>query len=318
MLQRAGQCLRKRALVTSSFGSCSFALNSSYQQYPTCAFSSSSSVSSRSSNDRDNTSSALNNSVSSEEVSKFSAMASTWWKVDHNPLISMNPIRMSFILQQIANQHKINIQQTSSSYKPLSNLKALDVGCGGGLLSESLARLGANVTAVDPSEEVVKAARIHSMKQNDTKDIDYKGGMSVEELANMKEYRHSFDIVCVLEVIEHATDPKSLMQGAISLLKQPTDTHPGGMLFVSTINRTAKSYAVAIVGGEYLTQKLPIGTHDWKQFLSPKEVNLLVQNFGMEEVDKKGMILKPPFWDLKWYLDSNDFDVNWIGSYMHK
>lgn len=258
-------------------------------------------------------------SVSEEEVSKFSSMASTWWKVDHNPLISMNPIRMSFITEQIGIQHSINIQHDKTSFEPFKGLKALDVGCGGGLLSESLARLGASVTAVDPSAEVAKAAQIHSQRHVKTRDIDYKGGMSVEELASQEMYQSSFDIVCVLEVIEHATDPKSLMQSAVSLLKKPSPDGlvPGGMLFVSTVNRTAKSFGIAIVGGEYVTGKLPVGTHDWNKFLSPREVHELVQDFGLGEVDKRGMILRPPFYDLKWYLDAQDFDVNWIGSYRH-
>ena len=265
------------------------------------------------------TNNSTKTSVSEEEVSKFSSMASTWWKVDHNPLISMNPIRMSFITEQIGKQRSIKIQHDKTTFEPFKGLKALDVGCGGGLLSESLARLGASVTAVDPSKEVAKAAQIHSQRDVKTSSIEYKGGMSVEELASQEIYQSSFDIVCVLEVIEHATDPKSLMQSAVSLLKKPSqDGHgPGGMLFVSTINRTAKSFGIAIVGGEYVTGKLPIGTHDWNKFLAPKEVHEMVQDFGLGEVDKRGMMLRPPFYDLKWYLDAQDFDVNWIGSYRH-
>jgi len=261
---------------------------------------------------------AHKNSVSEEEVLKFSNLASTWWKVEHNPLISMNPIRMSFISEQISKQHSIPLHHNAKAYEPFKGLKALDVGCGGGLLSESMARLGASVIAVDPSQEVAKAAQIHSRRDPKTSNIDYKGGMSVEELAANKEYQSSFDIVCVLEVIEHATDPKSLMQSAVSLLKKPSEFGPGGMLFVSTINRTVKSYGIAIVGGEFVTGKLPIGTHDWNKFLSPTEVNGLVKEFGLEEVAKRGMILRPPYFDLKWYLDAHDFDVNWIGSYQHQ
>jgi len=224
---------------------------------------------------------------------------------------------MSFISEQISKQHTIQLHHKTNAYEPFKGLQSLDVGCGGGLLSESLARLGASVIAVDPSKEVAKAAQIHSRRDPKTSNIEYKGGMSVEELATKKEYQSSFDIVCVLEVIEHATDPKSLMQSAVSLLKKPSENGPGGMLFVSTINRTAKSYGIAIVGGEYVTGKLPIGTHEWSKFLSPAEVNGLVNEFGLEEADKKGMILRPPYFDLKWYLDAHDFDVNWIGAYRH-
>lgn len=255
-------------------------------------------------------------SVSSDEVSKFSSMASTWWKVEHNPLISMNPIRMSFITDQIIKHRSMIIDHDKSGYQPFKGLRALDVGCGGGLLSESMARLGASVTAIDPSTEVAKAAQIHSQLDEKTKSIDYKGGMSVEELASQE--KESFDIVCVLEVIEHATDPRSLMEAAASLLKKPNgNDDPGGLLFVSTINRTAKSFGIAIVGGEYISGKLPIGTHSWNQFLSPNEVGGLVREFDLKEVDKKGMILKLPLYDMRWYFDDKDLDVNWIGAYNH-
>jgi len=258
-------------------------------------------------------------SVSSDEVSKFSSMAGTWWEVKHNPLISMNPVRMSFITDQIRKHYSLTIiRHGKESYEPYMGLKALDIGCGGGLLSESLARLGASVTAIDPSEGVAKAAELHSRQNEKTRSIEYKGGISAEELASRDEYKASFDMVCVLEVIEHATDPTSLMKAAISLLKKPQGDDPGGMLFVSTINRTAKSFGVAILGAEYLTGKVPIGTHDWNQFLSPEEVNGLVREFGMVESKKMGMVLRPPFYDLNWYLNENDLDVNWIGSYRYE
>lgn len=259
-------------------------------------------------------------SVSFDEVSKFSSMAGTWWKVKHNPLISMNPVRMSFITNQIMKHYSLskNHHGNKSSYEPYKGLRALDIGCGGGLLSESLARLGASVTAIDPSEGVAKAAEIHSRHNEKTKSIEYKGGISAEELAMREEFKNSFDMVCVLEVIEHATDPRSLMEAAISLLKTPNGDGPGGMLFVSTINRTAKSFGVAILGAEYITGKVPIGTHDWNQFMSPEEVHRLVRDLGVVENEKMGMVLRPPFYDLNWYLNENDFDVNWIGSYRYK
>ena len=268
-------------------------------------------------------------SVSKDEVTKFSKMAQTWWEPEKNPLISMNPVRMSFILQTLQQTHSVNMEyeQDSSlgepakfSFKPLKGLKALDVGCGGGLLSESLARLGANVTAVDPSVHVADAAREHSKMEEVTRTIDYKGGYSVEDLA--KEYsenqeRDLFDVICILEVIEHAADPLNLVQNAASLLKKPSKDSPGGVLFVSTINRTAKSFAVAIVGGEYILGKLPIGTHSWEKFLSPKEVRSMVAKFGMKEYSTNGMVLRPPFYDMSWYLDDGDKDINWIGAYSH-
>jgi ubiquinone biosynthesis O-methyltransferase len=265
-------------------------------------------------------------------------MASTWWEPDQNPLISMNPTRMEFIRKTLQTNNKLQKSSTSHnshsySYQPLIGLKALDVGCGGGLLSESLARLGSKVTAVDPSEQVANAAYEHSqLDPSISNSIDYRGGTSVEDLAKevqiqiqtKKESEESsndllFDVICILEVIEHATDPNSLIQSATSLLKKPTAENPndGGILFVSTINRTAKSYAIAIVGGEYVTQKLPVGTHNWEQFKSPQEIHSLVGEYGLREVDMSGMVLKPPFYDLRWELDGSDVDVNWIGAYSH-
>ena len=249
----------------------------------------------------------------------------------------MNPTRMHFIIQTLQrNNHLLQQNQLltnnndKSSYKPLQGLKALDVGCGGGLLSESLARLGANVTAIDPSEQVANAAYQHSQLDPMIADcIEYKGGVSVEELDHQMNGVDNcsndslFDIVCILEVIEHATDPKSLLQSATSLLKKPTigDTSSsrsnGGMLFISTINRTLKSYGIAIVGGEYVTRKLPIGTHTWNQFKSPQEISIMVNKYALTEVDVNGMLLKPPFFDLRWELDKGDVDVNWIGAYCH-
>ena len=252
---------------------------------------------------------------------------------------------MSFITDQIA-QHRSNVNKnvnkhtnahasahahahTKDGYEPFKGLKVLDVGCGGGLLSESMARLGATVTAIDPSIEVARAAQLHSQNNVKTEGIDYRGGMSVEELVEMEGERGSYDVVCVLEVIEHATDARSLMEAASLLLKKKeqkstqsdsdgdSNDDPGGMMFVSTINRTAKSYGIAILGGEYISGKLPIGTHSWNQFLSPQEVSGLLGEFSLKEVDKKGMLLKFPLYDMRWYFDDNDLDVNWIGAYKH-
>ncbi len=255
-------------------------------------------------------------------------MASTWWNPDQNPLISMNPTRMEFIISTLQNNNKLKINddintnenRQKQQYQPLIGLKALDVGCGGGLLSESLARLGADVTAIDPSEQVAQAAYEHSKLDSDIYDkIEYKGGTSVEDLAlqySLCENDELYDVICILEVIEHATNPQSLVESAISLLKKPSmDNEKGGMLFISTINRTMKSYVIAILGGEYVTGKLPIGTHCWQNFKSPEEVNILVGNYGLVEMDLSGMELKPPFYDLRWELNRMDTDINWIGAY---
>ena len=120
-------------------------------------------------------------------------------------------------------------------------------------------------------------------------------------------------------MIEHASDPQSLIRNAASLLRKPTtENQTGGMLFISTINRTAKSYALAIVGGEFVMRKLPVGTHSWMKFKSPQEVLSLVRECGLNQINVNGMVLQPPFLDMRWKLDPKDVDINWIGAYSHK
>ena len=293
-------------------------------------------------------SSSSSSSVSVEEVAHFDTLASTWWDAERNPLIGMNPTRVSYIVETLrtttagggggggsvicddGNNSSSSSPPAAPPHRPLHGLRALDVGCGGGLLSESLARLGASVCAVDPSYQVAKAAREHSQHHPLTKTIDYRGGTSVEELAreltaigddddsvhvatdNTNTSAHLFDLVCVLEVVEHATDPQSLLDSACRLLR------PGGLLFVSTLNRTAKSYILAIAGAEHIMRMVPVGTHRWEKFLSPAEVNGMItssKEAKMEVMDVCGMVLKPPFIDMNWTLDRNDTDVNWIGAY---
>ena len=295
-----------------------------------------------------NASPSASSSVSVEEVAHFDTLASTWWDAERNPLIGMNPTRVSYIVETLRTTtsgagagagggsmicddgNNSSSSPTAPPHRPLHGLRALDVGCGGGLLSESLARLGASVCAVDPSFQVAKAAREHSQHHPLTKTIDYRGGTSVEELAreltaigddddsvhvatdNTNTSAHLFDLVCVLEVVEHATDPQSLLDSACRLLR------PGGLLFVSTLNRTAKSYILAIAGAEHIMRMVPVGTHRWEKFLSPAEVNGMItssKEAKMEVVDVCGMVLKPPFIDMNWTLDRNDTDVNWIGAY---
>lgn len=248
-------------------------------------------------------------SVSQEEVTKFSGMNENWWDPSFHPLIAMNPVRVGYILD------KVKEQQSSSTGPPLDQLKALDVGCGGGLLSESLARLGAQVTAIDPSEDLVAVAQAHARETGDPRleKIDYQGGTSVEELAASTSEK--YDIVTLLEVLEHVTNVPSLVEAAASLVKEDT-----GLLFVSTMNRTWKSHLLTIVGAEYVMGYVPQGTHDWNQYLAPHEVTQIMDGFGMEPVDISGMVLtKPPIcgnWD--WRIDPNDTDVNWIGAYRIK
>lgn len=312
-------------------------------------------------------SSSPSSSVSVFEVTKFSEMSKEWWNVRRNPLISMNPTRVSHIVDmvqmhrqqnsgeilsdsdgRIANDplHSNCNKNTVSKIPPLTGLRALDIGCGGGLLSESLARLGAEVTAIDPSIAITDTARNHSIESFDSRlsNINYRGGMSVEDLAleffplneNNTDYiigepttinsssdnnSELFDIICVLEVVEHATKPERLLAAASSLLKKPTSENPfGGILFVSTINRTSKSYALAILGAEYVAGLLPKGTHDWNKFMKPIEIEKILKNAGLKTFGSvHGMVpqLNIGAQMIQWYLNPHDTDVNWIGSYLH-
>ncbi|VEU37033.1 unnamed protein product [Pseudo-nitzschia multistriata] len=239
----------------------------------------------------------------------------------------MNSIRVQYIINEIqkvqmvaedksqngiANSSKKASAPTSNkSTPPLAGLKALDVGCGGGLLSESLARLGGDVTAVDPSLTLVEHAKEHAEMDPRTRSIRYRGGYTIEQLAQ-ESSEPCYDVICLLEVIEHVTDVDSILKAANSLLKPNT-----GRLFVSTMNRTIKSHVVAIVGAEYIMGYLPPGTHDWNEFRSPQEVEALMHRSGLQEVDVQGMVItKPPFggqWH--WKLDREDTDINWIGTY---
>ena len=195
--------------------------------------------------------------INKEEIQKFSSLAEEWWDVKgkFKPLHMFNPIRIEYITQMIKKYFKISDKKIN----PFNELKILDIGCGGGLISEPMARLGANVTGIDASEKNIKIAQIHS-EENNLK-INYINS-SPERLKEKEE----FDIILNLEIIEHVEDVKLYIDSCSKLLKK------GGLMFTATLNRTVVSYIKAIVGAEYILRWLPIGTHDWNKFIRPEEL----------------------------------------------
>lgn len=226
-------------------------------------------------------------SIDEAEVAKFSAMAEEWWDEGGKfaPLHKFNPIRIAYLKDQIAQQ-----------FGTVEGISILDAGCGGGLLCEPFSRLGAKVTGIDASEKNIGIASIHA--KNMELSIDYQAA-SVEALA---ESGQQFDVVFAMEVVEHVADVEAFLRACASLVK------PGGLLFVATMNRTLKAYALAIVGAEYVLRWLPRGTHDWKKFLKPSEVEAVLRD--MLKLKQLQGVSYHPFSD-SWSL-SSDVAVNYM------
>ena len=235
-------------------------------------------------------------SIDPEEVEKFSAMAEAWWDPEGNykPLHKFNPVRLEFLRDRLADLNGTD----PLSDQPLKGLKILDIGCGGGLLCEPLTRLGAQMTGVDASEKNIKIASLHA-KEMGLK-IDYRHS-SAEELAAAGE---EFDAVLNMEVVEHVADVESFLEACAALVK------PGGVMVLATLNRTAKSYALAIVGAEYILRWLPRGTHDWRKFLKPSEVAGVLRPTGLEVKEVSGVAYNPL--NDSWRLAPRDTDVNYM------
>jgi 2-polyprenyl-6-hydroxyphenyl methylase / 3-demethylubiquinone-9 3-methyltransferase len=227
-------------------------------------------------------------SVSAEEVLRFDALASRWWDPEGpmRPLHGMNPLRTRWIAERVRRRHP-----------ELRGLRLLDVGCGGGLAAEALARQGLEVLGLDASAEVIAAARAHGAGQN--LPLTYRVG-AVEDLA-AEGLR--FPVVTVLEVIEHVARP----QAFLAVLGQLTE--PGGMLFLSTLNRTARSFLAAKIGAEYVLRWLPIGTHDWRKFIAPAELGRGLRQVGFRVEEVAGMVREPV--SGRWKT-SRDLSVNYI------
>ena len=202
------------------------------------------------------------------ELDKFAALANRWWDADgpQKPLHALNPVRLDYV----------------AARTPLAGARVLDVGCGGGLLSEALARQGAQVTAIDLAPELVKVARLHRLESG--LEVDYRV-QSVEDLA--AEAPASFDAITCMEMLEHVPRPGAILQACATLLK------PGGKLFLSTLNRTPAAFAVAIVGAEYVARLLPRGTHHYAQFIRPAEMATALRDAGLELEDLSGLAYNP-------------------------
>ena len=211
-------------------------------------------------------------SVDPAEVAKFEAMAAEWWdpKGKFQPLHEMNPCRLDYLTRQIAGEFDLDL----STPAPFSGLRILDIGCGGGLLAEPMARLGATVTGIDAAGGNIPVAAAHATAQG--LEIDYRHTSAEALLAEGA----AFDVVMSFEVIEHVADPAAFLQVCAGLVR------PGGLFLCSTLNRTTKSFAAAIVGAEWIMRWLPKGTHDWSKFITPEELTGMINATTLEVVDR--------------------------------
>ena len=230
------------------------------------------------------------------EIAKFEAMAAEWWDPNgkFRPLHMMNPVRLDYITRQIAAEFGRDL----TAERPFEGLRLLDIGCGGGLLSEPMARLGADVVGADAAERNIPVARVHAEQSGLT--IDYRH-TSAEALAAAGE---QFDVVLNMEVVEHVADPQAYLTACHDLLKS------GGLMLCSTINRNPKSFAMAIVGAEYVMRWLPKGTHEWSKFITPDELFKMIEIAGLRPVDRKGYVFNPISWG--WLISDRDLSVNYV------
>ncbi|WP_323804025.1 bifunctional 2-polyprenyl-6-hydroxyphenol methylase/3-demethylubiquinol 3-O-methyltransferase UbiG [Sulfitobacter litoralis] len=239
---------------------------------------------------------APQSTVDPAEIEKFQAMAAEWW--DENgkfkPLHMLNPCRLDYITTQIAGEFDRDLK----SPEPFRGLRILDIGCGGGLLSEPMARLGATVIGADAAAGNIPVAQVHA--QQSGLEIDYRH-TTAEALAEAGE---QFDVVLNMEVVEHVASPIDYLIACRTLLK------PGGLHICSTLNRNPKSFMMAIVGAEHVMRWLPKGTHDWSKFITPDELFDLLHKAGLTAVDRKGFVFNPITWS--WRLSDRDLSVNYV------
>jgi 2-polyprenyl-6-hydroxyphenyl methylase/3-demethylubiquinone-9 3-methyltransferase len=234
-------------------------------------------------------------SVDEAEVERFSRHAAEWWD-PRGPMAALhkfNPVRLAYIRDQACARFSRDPRKLDC----LAGLRMLDIGCGGGILSEPLARLGAHMVGADPAEENVEAARAHAQEQGLS--VDYRA-TTAEALAEAGE---TFDVVLAMEVVEHVTDVALFVSTCASMVK------PGGLFIAATLNRTLKSFALAIVGAEYVLRWVPRGTHQWDKFVTPRELETAVENTGLRVTGERGVVynLLADRWQL-----SSDMDVNYM------
>ena len=217
--------------------------------------------------------------VDPQELAKFTAMAADWWNPNgqFKPLHKFNPTRLAYIRDRLCK----DFDRDAQADRPLEGLRLLDIGCGGGLLSEPMARLGADIIGADAAEANIKTAQTHAEQQGLT--IDYR----VQTAEQLNAAGEKFDAILNMEVIEHVADPTLFLQECAAMLK------PDGIMFLATLNRTMKSFALAIVGAEYVLRWLPRGTHDWNKFITPAELEVMASKAGLDTLTSTGVSFNP-------------------------
>lgn len=238
----------------------------------------------------------MTSTIDPAEVAKFEAMAAEWWDPNgkFKPLHMLNPCRLDYITSQIA----VEFDRDLTTSKPFKGLRILDIGCGGGLLSEPMTRLGADVVGADAAPRNIPVAQVHALAAGLS--IDYRH-TTAEDMAAAGE---QFDVILNMEVVEHVADPLVYLTACQTLLK------PKGLMVCSTLNRNPKSFVMAIIGAEWVMRWLPKGTHDWAKFITPNELYDFLRRAGLDPIDRKGMVFNPLGWS--WSLSSRDLSCNYV------